>query len=106
MRTCPSCQATYAGEEQTCAACGVALVLVADEKTLSMTDTVENVVAAAASGGRRILDGSSPTPPPMVRANPTPGSSSQPGRTTDPETGAPRSDSIVGSSLAGRYQVT
>jgi serine/threonine-protein kinase len=94
MRACPSCKATYSAEQETCAACGIALS--EDEAQLSMSDTVETALAANGGGGGAA---------PRVKSNPTPS-----GRISDHGAGAgssaPRHDAIVGASLAGRYQVT
>jgi serine/threonine-protein kinase len=98
MRVCPACKSTYSGDEVKCAKCSTPLV--DDEHAISLSETVRNSRSMAAAN---------PTPSP-VRAKKT-GETPKSGATTGPGA-APAlatdstSDTLVGSHLAGRYEVT
>jgi eukaryotic-like serine/threonine-protein kinase len=86
MRICPACKTRYPEGESLCARDGETLV--EDNEAFSMSDTLEGS-AAVASG----------TPIPVRSNTPTP----SPRKTPGP---AVPDDSIIGSLLAGRYEVT
>jgi serine/threonine-protein kinase len=91
MRTCPACKSIYADDETVCSKDGTLLVHV---DALSFSETMRSTAAGGLAGVA-----ASSTPGPVVRAN-----------MSFPEVSAefPRTgnDSLVGSTLSDRYEVT
>jgi eukaryotic-like serine/threonine-protein kinase len=98
MRVCPACKSTFTGAEVKCTKCSTTLV--DDEFAISLSETVRK---------SKSMGVVSPTPAP-VRAKQT-GETPTSGATTVPGAAAalatdPGTDSLIGSHLAGRYEVS
>jgi serine/threonine protein kinase len=111
MRTCPSCKATYSAGETQCAACGAALAVDVDLELQDTMQQTRSAVMAAVAAPTPVPMSS--TPGPVVRSGrgsnpPDPATGAATDIGAEPAAAAPATtfDSIVGATLAGRYEVT
>jgi len=103
MRTCASCQKAYPDDVRLCPVHGTALIAASLEEEQALSDTVQQRQSVAGGGGGGRSPGMTPTMPP-AKVTPTPSAlrDSASGRGGGP---APN-DSLVGSTLNERYDVT